>query len=58
MAAELSGIFAEVVGQTSWEPVIHSCEHPYDNVAIEVELLSDKFPELANREFYYGLSDE
>jgi len=36
-------------------PVIHIQEHPYDNVGVDGELLSDLFPELAGRKFYYPL---
>ncbi len=36
-------------------PVIHIQEHPYENVGVDGELLSDRFPELADRKFYYPL---
>ena len=36
-------------------PVIHIQEHPYDNVGVDGELLSDLFPELVKRKFDYPL---
>lgn len=40
----------------AWQPVIHLCEHPYDNVGVEGKLLSELYPELAQRPYYYDLS--
>jgi len=36
-------------------PVIHIQEHAYDNVGVDGELLSDRFPELVKKKFYYPL---
>ncbi|MCP4231831.1 MAG: hypothetical protein GY771_17010 [bacterium] len=58
LATVLSEAFEIAVGHSGWSPVIHFCEHPYDNVAIEGELLSEKFAELADRKFYYELPDD
>ncbi len=59
---ELGRRFTETLitctGKPGWDPVIHFCEHPYDNVVIEGELLSEKFAELAERGFYYNLPDD
>lgn len=41
-----------------WLPVIHLCEHPFDNVGVESEFLSDKHDECGKARFYYKLGDE
>lgn len=51
----LSAAFREHVGHPDWVPVIHIAEHPYDNVGVDGRLLSDRFPECAERAFYYPL---
>lgn len=57
-AAELlTRAFSKAAGNEGWKPVLHICEHPYDNVAIEGKLLSELFPELAQRKFYYSLEE-
>jgi hypothetical protein len=48
----------EVMGKPDWKPVIHLCEHPYDNVGVDGQLLSDSYEELAGRKYYYDLSNE
>lgn len=58
LAAALSEAFAKAVERPAWRPVIHFCEHPYDNVAVDGRLLSDAYPELAGRPFYYPLTEQ
>ncbi|MEK7692512.1 MAG: hypothetical protein AAB425_15975 [Bdellovibrionota bacterium] len=41
--------------RSEWIPVIHICEHPYDNVVVNGKLLSDANEECAKRRFYYDL---
>jgi phenylpyruvate tautomerase PptA (4-oxalocrotonate tautomerase family) len=50
--------YSESIGHPDWEPVIHICEHPYDNVGVSGELLSDSYDELAERPFYFDLSED
>lgn len=52
-----SSVFAKAVNNPLWLPVIHICEHAYDNVGAEGDILSQKIPELAERAFYYDLSE-
>lgn len=47
--------FCACLGRPDWKPVIHICEHPYDNVGVEGQLLSDAFEACANSQFYYEL---
>ncbi len=54
----LTATFAECVGREHWKPVIHLCEHPYDNVGVNGELLSDSYEECAKSKYYYELSDD
>ena len=58
LVATLSGIFAECVGHSDWIPVIHLCEHPYDNVGVAGKLLSDSYEECAKSNFYYELPND
>ncbi len=51
----MSRVFAETIGQPTWLPVIHVCEHPYDNVGVDGKLLSDSYESCAGAEFYYDL---
>ncbi len=55
VVAELSVVFTECVGKQRWIPTIHLMEHPYDNVGVNGQLLSDAYEELSDREFYYNL---
>lgn len=55
---QFSAVFCECLGQPSWQPVIHICEHPYDNVGVDGELLSDSREECAGKSFYYELPDK
>ena len=50
--------FAKAVGHADWQPVIHICEHPYENVGVEGALLSDAYPECAERPFYNDLPSD
>lgn len=36
-------------------PIVHICEHPYDNVGVGGKILTDRFEECAKRSFYYEL---
>ena len=58
LAEALTTAFTDAVGRPSWTPVIHICEHPYDNVVVDGKLLSDAFPQLAEKRFYYATSDD
>ncbi len=55
LATALTQAFIVSTGKPSWQPIIHICEHPYDNVAVEGRLLSDAYEECAKRKFYYEL---
>jgi phenylpyruvate tautomerase PptA (4-oxalocrotonate tautomerase family) len=48
LVKSLTEDFCSVYDKNHW-PIIHICEHSYDNVAIEGELLCDKFEELQNK---------
>ncbi|MCP4633614.1 MAG: hypothetical protein GY855_11865 [candidate division Zixibacteria bacterium] len=50
--------FIKCFGKPEWKPVIHICEHSYDNVGVNGQLLSDAYEECADRQFYYDLVDE
>lgn len=50
--------FIESIEKTDWKPVIHLCEHPYDNVGVDGKLLSDAYEECAGSEFYYPLPQD
>lgn len=50
--------FCDALGKDDWKPVIHICEHPYDNVGVNGELLSDTFEQCRNAKFYYDVKDE
>lgn len=54
----LTAAFMDVIGNPEWKPVIHITEHPYDNVGVDGQLLSDTYEECANAEFYYDLLDD
>lgn len=41
-----------------WKPVVHICEHPYDNVIVDGQLLSDAYEACRDRPFYYPLSSD
>ncbi len=53
----LTATFVESLNKPDWKPVIHICEHPYDNIGVEGALLSDSYKELADKKFYYDISD-
>jgi len=48
-------VYTECISNSEWKPVIHISEHPYDNVGVEGELLSDTYEECAKSKFYYEL---
>ncbi len=58
LVREFTAAYTHCVGRPDWQPVIHICEHPYDNVGVGGELLSDAYPELADSKFYYEISDD
>ena len=58
LVKRLTQSFALCVGHDHWRPVIHICEHPYDNVGVDGNLLSDTFDDCARSPFYYELSDK
>ncbi len=49
-----SAKFTEILQRPDWLPVIHICEHPYDNIFGSGTWLAER-PELAERKFYYEL---
>ncbi|MFH2203475.1 MAG: tautomerase family protein [Elusimicrobiota bacterium] len=55
LAEALTEAFVRGTGREDWRPVIHICEHPYDNVAVEGRVLSEAFEECAKKSFYYEL---
>ena len=57
IVAGFTNALVESVNRPKWWPVIHICEHAYDNVGVEGKLLSDTYPELRDRPFYYALED-
>ena len=58
LASSLSQAFVSVVENKSWMPTIHICEHPYDNVVVGGQLLSDAYEECAKRKFYFELPQD
>ncbi|MDF1544823.1 MAG: hypothetical protein P1R58_06930 [bacterium] len=54
----LTESFCSVVGRIEWRPVLHICEHPYDNVGVDGKLLSDSFEQCREAEFYYPLTED
>ena len=57
LVEKFSTSFVETVGKENWIPVIHICEHPYDNVGVEGKLLSDQYDACAKSKFYYDVDD-
>ncbi len=55
LGAALTSALARASKQSDWVPVIHLCEHPFDNVIVNGKLLSDAYEECAKRSFYYEL---
>ncbi|MCO4783852.1 MAG: tautomerase family protein [Candidatus Cloacimonetes bacterium] len=58
LAKEFTDSFIKVFANIDWWPIIHICEHPYDNVAIEGQLLSDTYEHCKGAKFYYDLDDQ
>ncbi len=58
LVEKFSQAFVQVIGKENWVPVIHICEHPYDNVGVEGKLLSDQYDACAKSKFYYDVGDE
>ena len=55
IVAAFTTAFVEVADDPNIKPVIHICEHPYDNVGVDGALLSDSYEACADSEFYYPL---
>jgi len=51
----LTDSFVKCLGKPDWKPVIHLMEHPYDNVGVDGQLLSDAYEDCRKRKFYYDL---
>ena len=58
LVESFSAAYCSVVGQEDYLPVVHICEHSYDNIGVKGKLLSDSFEELAGSKFYYELPTE
>ena len=50
--------YVDVIGKDDWLPIIHICEHPYDNVGVDGKLLSDSYEQCAQAKFYYEMKEE
>ena len=57
LVEKFSSSFVEVIGKENWLPVIHICEHPYDNVGVDGKLLSDQYDACAKSKFYYDVEE-
>lgn len=55
VGAALTNAFARATKQPEWLPVIHICEHPFDNIVVGGKLLTDVYEDCAKRSFYYEL---
>lgn len=55
MGAALTDAFVRATKKSNWVPVIHICEHPYDNVVVGGKLLSNAYEECGKRSYYYEL---
>ena len=58
VVATLTSTFCAVLNRPDWKPVIHICEHPYDNVGVDGSLLSDTYEQCRSAEFYYPLPED
>lgn len=58
LVSEFTSLFIKAVGHEGWWPVVHICEHPYDNVGVEGKLLSDSYDECRESSFYYDLPSD
>jgi phenylpyruvate tautomerase PptA (4-oxalocrotonate tautomerase family) len=58
LVEEFTEAFSTCLAVPGWKPVVHICEHPYDNIGVDGALLSDAYEECANRPFYYSLSED
>jgi phenylpyruvate tautomerase PptA (4-oxalocrotonate tautomerase family) len=54
LGEQVNHSFFRIFEDSNWSPVIHICEHPYDNVVVEGKLLSDTYEECQG-EFYYKM---
>jgi phenylpyruvate tautomerase PptA (4-oxalocrotonate tautomerase family) len=55
LVIKFTNVVKDVIGDPAWKPVIHLNEHPYDNIGVDGEILSDRHEELRERKFYYDL---
>ncbi len=55
--AEFTSIAERVFEGKCASPVIHLNEHAYDNIGVNGKMLSELYPELAERTFYYSTND-
>jgi phenylpyruvate tautomerase PptA (4-oxalocrotonate tautomerase family) len=53
-----SAALVEISRHADWNPVIHICEHPYDNVGAGGKVLPERHPEVRDRKFYYELPED
>lgn len=58
VVAALTRSFSQAMERPEWLPVIHIHEHPYDNVGVGGQLLSDAFEACRARRFYYDLPED
>ena len=59
-AAVVAGVtkaYCEATGMDPEHLIIHLSEHPYDNIGVGGQLLTDAIPELRDRPWYYPLDD-
>ena len=58
LVESLTHVFTETLGEPDWLPIIHICEHPYDNIGVGGEILSYADDALAARLFYYDTPED
>ncbi|MEP0814442.1 MAG: hypothetical protein HRF49_07235 [bacterium] len=58
LVASFAAAFAQASGHADWRPVVHICEHPYDNIGVEGRLLSDSLPQAKSKPYYFELPDD
>lgn len=53
IVASFTTAYTDTIGDPLMKPIMHICEHPYDNVGVDGALLSDSYEACASSEFYY-----